>query len=349
MPVGDLTTIHINRALTDMSVWLANKDDQYLVPSICARRPVTAKSDNFFRYGREIARRTPAGVNARVLQSLTGPGSPAPMVVNTVTTGTYACQRYSLRELVTDDEIARSDAPLKPLTDAAAILRQRIMNDLEYLAANIIGANGNYPSGNTLTLTTGGAGTTWNVATAASGSDPLANIRSSRQTLEKIIQLRPNVLACTAATKLNLDDHSQFKNILQYTKDDYLEGEGIPEHIRGLRLKAGFAVGDTSSEGAAYSGDYLFQDWSDGTNKDIAILCYVPEEKTIGVRGFASFIWFDCTDETTGQHGVSLRSYRDDQRRGWWVEAAVTADIQAGIVDSNSKITGAFMIRRTTV
>lgn len=350
---GDLSTVHINRALESMSVLLMNEDNQYLLQKVCARRPVDVVSDNFFRYGREAGRRSPTGgtgASARNLVSVTGAGSPAPVVDTSISFGTYNAQRYSLRDLVTDKELLNQDQPLNLLQDTAKILRQRILNDAEYVCVSVIGNAGNYPSANKATLTTGANGTSWKKASAAgTGSNPLNDIRTARITVEKIIQREVNTLAMSATTRYHLADHNQLSGILQYTDSLYLQGDGIPPALRGLEIVAGKAVGDTAAEGAAFSGDYLFQDWTDGTNKDIAIACYVPPEKTIGPRGFASFIWFDCPDETTRQRGVSLRAYRDDASRGWWVEAAITFDVQPGIVDSNSKITGAYQICRTTV
>ena len=57
----------------------------------------------------------------------------------------------------------------------------------------------------------------------------------------------------------------------------------------------------------------------------------------------------DAPDESTKQRGCSLRAYRDEGKRGWYVEAAMTFDVQPGIVDSNSKITGACMINRAAI
>ena len=63
----------------------------------------------------------------------------------------------------------------------------------------------------------------------------------------------------------------------------------------------------------------------------------------------ASFIWFDCVDETTDQRGVSLRHWRAEDNRGYYVEASQTLDIKPGVVDGSDKVTGAFMIARVDI
>lgn len=353
MPV-DLSTIHVNRALTSMSVLLNNDLDTYLYSRICARRGVDAMSDNFFRYGREPATISDAAgqSNARFLPSLTADGTEAPRRGHEVTLGTYQAHRYALRELVTDRDISIADDPLSPLKDAGAILADQIRNDAEAIVAATVCTYANYPAGNRVQLTTGANGTSWNKASAAgTGSNPLNDIRTGRIALEQSIQRPATDLAMSAITKYHLSDHDVLKGILQYTDDNIVSGEGIPPEIRGLRIGTGRAVANTAKEGAAYSGAYLFGDQSEATaaNRPCAIICYLPPTRTIGPRGFSSFIWFDCPDQTTHQRGVSIRAYRDDAKGGWWVEAAITLDVQPGIVDANGLITGAYLISRAAI
>lgn len=350
----DLSTIHINRALTSISIMLNSGPETYMYNQICARRPVDALSDNFFQYDRSAAARSdPAGQsNVRFLPSVTQAGAPAQVVDQAVSTNTYTCRRYALRDFVADKEILIADDPLSPLKDAGMILAQRVQNDAEFVVASIVAKNASYPAAGLNTLTTGANGTSWNKASAAgTGSEPLTDLRNARLYVEKSIQRQANVIALSAITKYHLADHNDLIGIMQYTDEGYLDGEGIHPEIRGLRIVTGRAVANTTKDGAAYSGDYLFGDQSEATasNQPCAIVCYVPEEKTIGPRGFSSFIWFDAPDETTRQRGISLRSYRDEARRGFYVEAAMTFDIQPGIVDSNSKITGALMIGRAAI
>jgi hypothetical protein len=350
----DLSTIHINRALDSMSTLLNNKPEQYMYGKVCARRPVDALSDNFFQYGREGGSHAPTAgqSNVRFLPSVTNPGSPAPVIDQAVTTGLYQCRRYSYRDFVTDREIMIADEPLSPLKDAGMMALLRVTNDIEGIIANIIATYGNYPAGNRAQLTTGANGTSWNAASSGgTGSHPFNDIRAARLVVAKSIQMKPNVLAISNIAKMHLNDHADLKNILQYTDEGYVEGEGIPEHLRGLRFVTGDAVWNTGADGAAYSGDFIFGDQSEATpaNQPCALVCYLPEEKTIGPRGFSSFIWFDAPDEVTGARGVSMRAYRDENKRGFFVESAMTADVQPGIVDSNSKITGAYMISRAAI
>lgn len=350
----DLSKVHINRALTNLSIMLASSDDTYMVPRICARRPVSALSDSFFQYGREAANRadTAGQSNVKFLPNVTNPGAEAPVIDQSQSTGTYQCRRYSYRDFVADRELEIADDPLNPLLDAGKIIRSRLLNDLEGLFGGYLADYDNYATTLRNQLTTGANGTSWNKASAAgTGSEPLTDIRVARIALEKSIQMEANTLALSAVTGYHLNDHDDLKGILQYTDATYLEGDGIPSTLRGLKRTVGKAVANTAKDGAAFSGDYLFGDLTEATatNQPCAIVCYVPPDRTIGPRGLASFIWFDAPDETTRQRGVSLRSYRDEGKRGWYIEGAITCDLQPGIVDGSSKITGAYLISRAAI
>lgn len=351
---SDLSSVHVNRALNSLSVMLENADKSYLLKRCCGRRKVRQASGAFFQYGMEAGNRsdTAGQSSVKFLPSLTAPGAPTSEGEFTVTQKSYAAHRYAKAFPVTDTEIREASDPLSPLQDAAKMARAWVMNDAEGVLAAVIADKDNYNASNFVTLTTGANGTSWNKASAAgTGSEPLTNIRDGRIVVEKNIMMPTNTLVLSAVTKYHLADHDDLKNVLQYTDENYISGEGIPEHMRGLRIVTGKAVANTAKDGAAFSGDYLFADNSEATaaERPCAIIAFVPEEEEIGVRGFASFIWLDCPDETTGQYGLSLRAYRDERRRCWLVEAAITFDVKPGIVDGSSKITGAYMVHKATI
>ncbi len=349
----DLSTVHGNRALSSLSVALENDDRKYLLYRMCGRRKVKTQSGFFMQHGTEALTKTGAGGGStKFLANVTSPGAPATIETQTVSQKNYRCNRYSMRSLVTDEEVAQSDDPLSPILDASKTLRSKLLNDMEFLLARVAADYDGYNASHNDQLTTGANGTSWHKSSAAgTGSEPLTNIRDGRMVVEKATGYETNTLVLSAATKYHLDDHNDLSSILQYTQEDYLSGEGIPPYLRGLRIIKGSAVASTAAPGAAHAGDYLFGDHDESTvaNQPCAIICYVPPSNSIGIRQFASFIWLDAADVTTGQYGVSMRMYRDEAGRGWWVEVAITLDIKPGSVDGSSLITSAYMISRAAI
>lgn len=346
----DLSQYHIDKALQSLSILAQNTDDSYLWNRGSAQVPVLQSSGKYFVYGREVgARQSPAGSVARSVRSLRTLGSEAAEVDYTLSTQSYSTTEYALRDFVSDAEIRDSEAALAPLMDTATELRNSVMNDAEQLAARIMFDGGNYNAGNKLLLTTGASGTTW--ANSNANSDPLGNIRAARSAIKPILQREPNTLILTDGAAKALAEHAEIKGVLQYTDSRLLmSGQGIPNPLRGLNILIGGAVGNTAAEGAAYSGQFLVQDYTAGAaNVDAALVCYVPPGQKAGLRTVSSFLTLLAPDATTGQRGVTLRSWRDEKRKGWIVEAAITMDVRFPFQDGSGNNTGAYLIRGCSI
>ncbi|MDW8206962.1 MAG: hypothetical protein RMJ43_03940, partial [Chloroherpetonaceae bacterium] len=196
-------------------------------------------------------------------------------------------------------------------------------------------------------LTTGATGTSW-ASFASANSSPLKNLRDGRAAIIRTLQRPPNTLLLSDAAAQTLADHPEVKDVLKFTHGRaWLQGSGLPEELRGLNILVGSAVANAAPPGAPYNGDFLFLE--PGTGHACAVLCYVPPGNTIGPRAVTSFAWFDAPDATTRQHGISLRHYRDERRKGTIVEAAITLDFRPIVVDSAGLITGAYLIRGCTL
>ncbi|CAK0748831.1 putative Major capsid protein [Azospirillaceae bacterium] len=346
----NLSTLHINTALTDYAIALSNDTQQFMATKLCSTKRVKMPSGKITVLNREDAKGPALGSNQRMLSSLQGPKASAVEIEPTVTNVSYACHRYAYKIPVSDEELQISDKPLQPLRDAAKHIFNRLMIDQEILVSRLCCTAANYASGYQTTLTTGANGTSWNKTSAAgTGSDPLNNIRDARIKIEKNIMKQANTLAMSKRTMLHLADHDDLKSIYQYTDPNYIDRDGMHEHLKGLRVVTGDAVYDTAAEGASYTGDYIFGDLSQAAGStDVAIVLY-QQPGELGLYDFASFIMLLAPDATTGTYGLNLRSWRDDDRRAWMVEGSITCDIQPGIVDGSGLITGAYCYTATTV
>jgi len=337
--------------MDSMSIAFTNAADTYVLNKICARRPVTNDTDQYFIYSRDFGSdRGLPGSSARARASVRLPGTNAAEAIYSLSTASYTAREYARRDFVSDKEIRKADSVLAPMQDAAQMLLETIANETEDILARIVCDNALYNAACKVTLTTGGSGTSWGQGSYASAnSSPLGNLRTGRAAIIRTLQRAPNTLVLSDGTAQALADHPELKDILKYTDGKmWIEGTGLPEEIRGLNIVVASAVANTAAAGAAYSGEFIFQE-AGGTNKQVAILCYVPPGKVIGARSMASFAWFDSTDQTTQKRGFSLRQWRDEDRKGFVVEASTTMDIRPIVVDGSSLITGAYLIRECTV
>jgi hypothetical protein len=342
------TQYHINQALASMSILPANPDVAYAsrIGMGVARRPVDKVSNVYFIYGREISgSKSAAGAVARNLRSMRAPGAVAGEIDFSLSTSPYQCTEYALSDFVADAEIRDSDAPLSPILDAATNAKNWVMNDVEQVWAKICLDLTSYNASNKTTLVTGT--TSWLAYTSAT-SDPLANIRAARKRLELILQRPPNTMILIAESARVLAEHPQIKDLCKYTEKGFelLGGEGLPPALRNLRIVVASAVTNTAAEGASYTPGYIALD---SAGNDFALICYVPDGGGVGPRGVTSFTMFDAPDQTTNQRGLSVRSWRDEARKGWKVEAAQTVDFRYIFQDGSSLNTGAYIFSGTTL
>lgn len=336
----DLSAVHIAKALADVSLAFWNDPSKYCVGRVCGTRRVRESSNKFYQYGRDFAsNRETKGVDARAMLNLRRPGTEAVEVDFSLSSNSYNTNKYSYRDLVTDDEIGQAGSPLAPLTDTAMSLMNRLRNDQEYILARLIANGALYNASFKTTLTTGGSGTSWK-SYASANSDPLGNLRDAREAVKKTIQRPANTLLLSGQAAAMLADHPAIRDIVKYTNPEWLTGNGLPKKLRDLNVVVADAIANTAAEGASYSGDYLFLDQN---GKACAIVCYVPEGGVIGPREVASFLCFDKKSDSTGGYGISSRAYRDEKRAGWLVEATLEFDIQYGAVDGSSLINGAYI------
>ena len=152
-----LSTIHVDTPLSNVSIQYKNKE--LVADRIFPQIQVAKKSDKYFIYNKADA--------FTQIQPLTNHLADVGEVNYSVSTGSYSCLDYALKEFVSRDVIENADAPLQPLIDTTENITQRLLLDREIkLAAQLFSTS---VISNNLDLT---AGTKW---TSAS-SEPISQI-----------------------------------------------------------------------------------------------------------------------------------------------------------------------------
>jgi len=338
----DLSDIHVSRALDSLAIAIINAPGAYIHRRLCHVRKVTSQSGTYKRYGIDFGlRRSTPGSDARVTATLRAGNARAIELDYDLESGTYKTSEYSASDFVSDREVLESDSPLRAITDAAEALSATLLNDLEHILARLVLDASLYPVGGKAQLTTGGSGTSWKSYTS-SASSPLTNIRNGRTYIRESIGHEANVLALNAQGADVLGDHPELAGILKYTDGNFLIRQtGTPEELRALRIIVSTAVSNQEDLGATATKKPIFVDSSGAA---AAVLAYVPPGEA-GARSQASFLGFDGVDPTTGRHGLSLRSYRDDDRKGWVINASVQWDLRWPNADGTGDNTGAYFIQ----
>lgn len=336
-----LSAVHIDRALTNISI--AYMNDTFVADLVAPPLPVDKESDKYFVYDREAFLRG-SGFDAKGnLKSLRRPRTEAVEDEYTLSSTPYFAEEYARRQLVTDREVAQADMPLQPQIDATNVVTERMKIDNESAVAKTACTTTNYPTSNKVLLTTGGSGTSW-ASYTSTNSLPLSNIRDGKIAVRKGILREPNRALFTVDAAQVLADHPDVKELVKYVHADALTSSGLPRVLRGLQVIEGSAQQATNNEGAATVTGNI---WADENGTAVCLIFYASPDT--GPRSVHFMRTFDVKDATTGVRGISIRRYRDEPKKGEWVEGAMTRDWKMVATDSNGKAIGGYLISGTVL
>jgi hypothetical protein len=332
-----LGQIHIDQALTNVSVMYRNM--AYVAGDVFPTVPVPKRSDKYFVYDK-ASFLSGTGLDAQGRpRSLRAPGAEAAEVDYTLSTQAYFAEEYAKRGIVTDAEVAYSDAPLQPETDQTLQLTEQLLIDNEMVVANIAGNTSNYPTANKKQLVSG-AGTnpgdsSWN-SYAQTNSNPFANIKAAKVQVISQIAKEPNAMFVGLDVARVLIDHPTIKDIVKYTDPETLTPAGLPKVLRGLTIMEGGAQKNTAAEGQPFSGGYIWEavNGSGTTYNGMALIYH--KAPAPGLRMVSFGYTFEGPDDTTGVRGLSVRRWREDKRKGQLVEVSFLRDWRFIAVDGST-------------
>ncbi len=295
----DLSSLHIDQFLTNISVMYRNS--AYVGLEVYPEVPVDKRSDRWPIYGKENLRRRE---NRRAKTAL------AAEVNWTLTNTSYFAEEHSLRTLVTDEEVQIADQPIRPEMDAAELLADQIMLGTEYdIAARAVSTAVVTNNANLAT----GSGNLYPWSDYTNGA-PLTNIRDAKNTVRQNVLNAATHMMVPYENATVLADHPSIKDLTKYTDPAGLMETGLPSVVRGLRIIEASALYDSANEGAATS---LSTVW--GNTALIFMRAAAP-----GLRQVSFAYTFVAPDVTSGVRGMSTRRYRDDPRKGVWIETSTT-------------------------
>lgn len=336
--IGD---VHIDQALSNVSV--AYMNDTYIADKIMPIVPVDKRSDKYFRYKKESFL-SGTGIAANGLpNSLRTPKSKSTEIDYGNDTGFYDCHEFSLADIIPDEQIQAEDQPLNGQIDSTEFLTERLKIDNETAAVQIVGNPANYNSNNTVALTTGGTGTSWAQGGTTTSSNPNSNpfnfFNNARIAIRKGIAKAPNQIALGEDVAQILSNHPEIVERVKYTHGDALTACGLPPVLQGLAVVECGAQSNTSGQGTNYTGGYIWEP-TNGT-AGLALVSYCnPNPRP---RSVSAFYQFEAPNATTGARGYCIRKFRDEKRKGLYIECSFTRTWSVMAVDNSNLILGAYL------
>lgn len=291
--------VHSDTAMANMSTQYANDEfiGERLMPPVLTDK----KSNTYFTYGKSDRLQIPAND----LVSETGE---TPEVVESRSTGSYACQDRGFKNGIAANAVANQDAPLNELFDLTQGLLDRRGLARERRIATVLTTAGNYPTGNKTTLA---GANQWN---APGSGNPVGDMQTADAALWRGVAPAVTRAFCSLDIYNVLARHEDIVGLFQYSGTAV--GLATPTMIAAFLgwddLLVGRARYATSVEGDT---DAYGRVWGDYFGVLRVALAQTLRSATFGmtmrwtmpgVQGVAGGIltqqWFDPTKGLGGTH-----------------------------------------------
>ena len=281
--------VHTNAVLSGVSVMYSN--DEMIADRVLPVVNVKKESDLYYTYTR----------NWRLPQALRAAGAEAAEVEWNVSTDSYSCDEYALKDLIPDRVRDNADNPLdmdvdttENLTMLIQLLREKRVSDVVFTGSN---------HGTTSALA---GANRWD---DYAGSDPIGDVRTAKATVHAASGKMPNTLVIGKQVHDKLLDHPDVLERIKYTQKGLVTADLLATFFEVDNYIIGKALYDSSDEGDTESLGYVW-------GKNVAL---VYAEKSPGIKKVSYGYQFQS-------RGFRVKKWREEGREGDFVESGEIRD-----------------------
>jgi hypothetical protein len=243
MPQPNPSQVHIDQALSNVSVAYIQSANGFIADKVFPTVPVASQSDKYFVYTKNDWFRDEAQKRAPATESA-GSGF-------NVGNANYFCDVFAIHKDVDDQTIANAVASpgIDPEADAARFVAQRMMLKREIEWTNTFFTTGVWTGSSTGTDIAGAAWDNYSTST------PIQDVRAEKLAVLGKTGIKPNTLVLGAHVYAALLDHPDFIDRIKYTTDQATTADLLKRLFEVDNLFVSEAVKATNVEGetAAYS------------------------------------------------------------------------------------------------
>jgi hypothetical protein len=307
--------VHVDSALTNISVAYFQTADNFVAGRVFPNVPVAKQSDRYFILNKsdtmrsDSLKRAPGTAAARRGYGLDN-------------TPTYFCEEYSIAIPTPYQVYSNADAAVDPDRIAAQLVMEDLLIDREKNWVNTFFTSGVWDNEETGVASSPASGETiqWSDQTS---SDPIRDIREAKDTILETTGKRPNTLILQRRVMSALEDHADIVDRVKYANST----SDNPARVNEKTLAALFGVErimvadgtqNTAAEGA--TGSYSF------IAGKSALLCYVaPSPSLMTPSAGYTFSWSGYLGQTNAI-GMATKRRDDDERGSIVVEGTMSYD-----------------------
>ncbi len=282
--------VHTDSILSGVSIKYTN--DELIADQVLPVVPVKKESDKYYIYTR----------NWKLPQSKRAAGAEANEVEWNLSTSTYQCEEYALKDLIPDRVRDNADNPLDMDIDTTENLNELVQLGREKRVADIVFGSANYG-----TQTSALSGT--NQWDDYAGSDPIGDVRAAKAIVHAATGKMPNVMVMGYQVFLKLLDHPDVLERIKYTQKGLVTADLLASLFEVEKILVGKALYDTTQEGVAESLGYVW-------GKSVALVYSQPSP---GLKKVSFGYQFQS-------RGFRTKKWREEGREGDFIETGEIRD-----------------------
>lgn len=249
MPQPNLSDVHVDAILTNISVAYLQKQENFIADKVFPVIPVDKKSDKYFVYSKNDWFRDEAQRRADATESA-GSGY-------NLTTGTYNADVWAFHKDVGDQTLANSDAPLNPLREAAEFVAHRLLLRKELQFVSDFFTTGVWADDVTGVSTSPSSGQTYQWSDYTN-SDPINDIEAAKSEILGNTGMEANTLVLGYETFRQLKNHPDLVDRIKYTSSQTITTDMLAAMFDIPRVMVAKAVKATNNEGATAAYGFAY-------------------------------------------------------------------------------------------
>ena len=251
--------IHIDKALTNMSVKYLQDTANFIADKVFPVVPVAKQSDRYFMYKKEDWFRDDAKLRAMGAESAGGD-------YDIDNTPTYFCNKYAFHKDVFEEDRVNADSPLTPDQDAMEFVVDKILLNRENNWAKTYFQSGVWEQDLTGSGTTGsGKIIYWD---DYDHSDPISDIANMSTAMAEITGKRPNTLTLGRRVYDALRQHPDILDRIKFTQKGVVTAELLASLFDVDRILVANSIQNVAKKGQEANMEFTM-----GNN---ALLTYAP-------------------------------------------------------------------------
>ena len=309
MPNPTASDVHVDSALTNLSVAYMQGADHFVADKVFPVVPVSKQSDRYFVYDKGDFYRSEAQLRAPGTESA-GSG------FGIDNTPTYFSDVYAVHKDIDDQIRANSDAAINPDRDATEFITQQLL-----IRREKTWATNNFTTTKWTGSTTGNdiaAGNLLNGAFNLPGSTPIEDIDQQATSILQKTGYKPNVLVVGTALHRVLKNHPDILDRIRYTQQGIVTEDLLASLLGVEKYLVARGIENTANEGAADSMSFV-------ANTDSALLAYAaPNPGLLQPSAGYTFSWNGYLG--AGPQGNRIKRFRMDHLASDRIEGELAFD-----------------------